>query len=69
MKNCNSDRTNANGAGGETLRFWNVFPSMKAQELVQRTQQDNISVLICSAKTFPPSISELGSQSGSEVLA
>ncbi|CAH8320887.1 unnamed protein product [Eruca vesicaria subsp. sativa] len=25
-------KTNENGAGDETLRFWNVFPSMKAQK-------------------------------------
>ncbi|CAN6892911.1 unnamed protein product [Brassica oleracea] len=62
-------KTNANGAGDETFRFWNVFPSMKAQALVQRTRQGSIGVSIFSFKTFPPSISELGSHSGSEVLS
>ncbi|CAN6879429.1 unnamed protein product [Brassica oleracea var. botrytis] len=54
---------------GSVYRLFTFYGFKSKPELVQRTQQDNISVLICSAKTFPPSISELGSQSGSEVLA
>ncbi|CAN7049421.1 unnamed protein product [Brassica oleracea var. botrytis] len=54
-------KTNAPGAGDETFRFWNA--------LVQRTRQGSIGVSIFSIKTFPPSISELGSHSGSEVLS
>ncbi|XP_033142110.1 protein FIZZY-RELATED 2 isoform X2 [Brassica rapa] len=53
-------KTNANGAGDETFRFWNVFRSMKAQALVQRTRHGSIGLSIFSFKTFPPSISELG---------
>ncbi|KAF3583881.1 hypothetical protein F2Q69_00031477 [Brassica cretica] len=70
-------KTNATGAGDETFSminvipvwFWIVFPFMKAQALVQLTRQGSVGVSIFSFKTFPPSISELGSHSGSEVLS
>ncbi|KAG2256837.1 hypothetical protein Bca52824_076131 [Brassica carinata] len=61
-------KTNASGHEMKP-KVLECLPSMKAQALVQRTRQDSIGCLICSAKTFPPSINELGSQSGSEVLS
>lgn len=33
-------KTNANGAGDETFRFWNVFPSMKAQKKALRSVEN-----------------------------
>lgn len=33
-------KTNANGAGDETFRFWNVFQSMKAQNKALRSVEN-----------------------------
>jgi cell division cycle 20-like protein 1 (cofactor of APC complex) len=38
-----SGQTIVTGAGDETLRFWNVFPSTKAQ--VKNTKSTNLNTL------------------------